>query len=642
MAKRKYIKKSDYWIKSKQSDGKREVFPDINYKFDDSDHFTAIAACGGGSNISYRDNFGQSIIPVNAYSNIDSGLLPYEASNGYINIKRIINLCMKAYANVSIVRNTIESAVEFSSAPLHVKSSNQTVKDFITEWLNRINISSLSNQFFREYYRGGNVFLYKFLGEMEASQFGKMKSLFGAKNDSIPIRYIILNPAQIYLEGGIGYNSNNWAKILSNYEVERLKEPKTSEDKQILNSLPLNIREQIKAGNTNTIYMPLQLSRLCSVFYKKQAYEPFSVPMIYPVLNDIEWKLELKKMDMSLSRTIENVILLITHGQKNDEHNKAGVNPQNLVNLQNIFNNRAIGRTLVADYTTKGEWLIPDIAGILGPEKYKQVESDIKEGLQSIFGGSDEKFANAQIKAKIFIERMKEGQRAFLNDFLIPEIKQVCEAMGFRNVPVIEFENIDLSDSSVMARVYMQMAQLGLLTAEEVFTAVKSGVLPDIDTSLVSQKKYKDERDQGYYAPLIGGEKQENGRPDGTSSPQTTKKVSPIGQKGAREDKFNSTKIAEISIKADSVYDNVVARLKKKFKIGEDQVLDEAQSYIAKSIAKRVISNESPDKWDTKVLKSYIENPPEIKKEIAAEIDTISLKYDVDSWQAAILRHSKV
>jgi len=76
-------------------------------------------------------------------------------------------------------------------------------------------------------------------------------------------------------------------------------------------------------------------------------------------------------MDMTLSRTIEHVILLITTGEKVDQYG-GGINRPNLVNLQNIFRNQTLGRVLVADYTTKGQWLIPDIGQILGPEKYIQ------------------------------------------------------------------------------------------------------------------------------------------------------------------------------------------------------------------------------------------------------------------------------
>ena len=41
--------------------------------------------------------------------------------------------------------------------------------------------------------------------------------------------------------------------------------------------------------------LSLEREKLCAVFYKKQDYEPFSVPMGFPVLEDINWKAEMKK-----------------------------------------------------------------------------------------------------------------------------------------------------------------------------------------------------------------------------------------------------------------------------------------------------------------------------------------------------------
>ena len=80
--------------------------------------------------------------------------------------------------------------------------------------------------------------------------------------------------------------------------------------------------------------MELDPSKLDHAFYKKQDYEPFAIPFGYPVLDDINWKIELKKVDQAISRTIQNVILLITMGADPD---KGGINPHNLQAMQSLF-----------------------------------------------------------------------------------------------------------------------------------------------------------------------------------------------------------------------------------------------------------------------------------------------------------------
>ena len=52
--------------------------------------------------------------------------------------------------------------------------------------------------------------------------------------------------------------------------------------------------------------------------------------------------------------------------------------------MQSLFANESIGRVLVSDYTTKAEFIIPDLNRVLGPEKYQIVDQDIKEALQNV------------------------------------------------------------------------------------------------------------------------------------------------------------------------------------------------------------------------------------------------------------------
>ena len=101
----------------------------------------------------------------------------------------------------------------------------------------------------------------------------------------------------------------------------------------------------------------------------------------------------MKKIDQSICRTIENVVLMITMGTTPD---KGGVNPRNIRAMQSLFQNQSVGRILVSDYTTKAEFIIPDIQKVIGPAKYEVVNQDIKEGLQNIIL-SQEKFASTEI-----------------------------------------------------------------------------------------------------------------------------------------------------------------------------------------------------------------------------------------------------
>lgn len=680
---RSYNKRSEYWSRPRNQpvmqatpvaqfvqkanpvnkDFQSELFP----AFDGQPHFSALAACGGGDTAgtsSYRSSFSPTIEETNRYKNIRGGISPFNMSGGgYYSVSNAVTLVMMAYWNYGILRNAINLLQDFSVSRLHIKSANKTVKAFFENWFESINLYSLMSQFFLEYYRSGNVFLYKFNGRIKDGDFDKLNTVFSAKSKEIPIRYIILNPQQVYLQIGLVPNDYVFSKMLSTYEIARLRNPQTETDKIVFESFPEEVQEQIKVGGgSQYIYAPLDPNRLFYVFYRKQDYEPLAIPLAFPVLNDIEYKLELKRMDQALARTVEQVILLVTAGEGPSEYAPNGYNPKILSTLQNIFQNQTIGRVLVADYTTKAEWKIPDLKEILGPAKYQQVDADIKEGLQYMLFG-DEKFANASIKAKIFIESLKEGRRAFLENFLMLEVRKVCEAMNFKNVPVLEFEDIDISDTTARDRLFYQMAQIGLLTPDQLNSALENGILPDMTESVESQKVYKSQRDEGLYFPLVGGTPLLDdqgqavtpagggpkpvagkggpgggaGRPPGTGKPLATKTPrSPIGtSKGA----FSQAQIIESVQKMTALEDQVAAALKKRFKVKAE--LSDGQKKVAQAMAKAIVVNESEDGWKA-AIPQYLKAPKDTPREVAAALDDIGVKYDVDSWTAIVLWRSQV
>lgn len=614
--------------------------------FDDNEHFTsATAACNprGGAGSTYRDNPAQSISDVNAFSNIKAGILPYTQDGGYYSMGDAINVAILAYFNVAIVRNTINLIQDFSVSPLHIKTSNKTVKNFLTKWFEAINLSDFMSQFFLEYYRSGNVFIYKFNGQITDAKFNSLQTVTAAKKSELPIRYIILNPSQIYLQLGPTYDYN-FSKMLSTYELERLRNPKTPEDVQVFNDFPKTIQQQIKQGGAMPyVYAPLDTNRLYYAFYRKQSYEPLAVPMIFPVLNDIEFKLELKQMDRALARSMEQMMLLVTAGESVDKNKGVpAYNPANFELLKNMFKNQTVGRVLVADWTTKAEWKIPDLKELLGEAKYARVDRDIREGLQYMFFG-DEKFANASVKSKMFIESLREGRRVFLDNFLRPEVKKVCETMGFKNVPTIEFEDIDLGDDTAKQRLLFQMAQTGLLTDTELNNALKTGLLPDKESSLENQRAYKKERDAGLYQPLIGGSESatDGGRPAGKGKSIPSRKAGKIGVKA----NISQTKVVSNVLAMNALQEQVEAAYKKTYKKwlkdNGRKDLDDTQKALAQAVAKAIILNEPEDKW-TESVAAYVKDPKDIPEDIGAAIDEIGAEFDVTPWEAIVLYRSQI
>ena len=606
-----------------------------------------------------RRNKAGSIERTDRYRNIDDGIIPFRYSQGITNnssldIRDTIVLCQKAYYNFSVFRNTIDLMTEFSMSDIYFTGGSRKSKEFFEALLKKVNINNLQSKFFREYYRSGNVFIHRFDANVSQADVTKMTQTFGLTSEasfSLPARYIILNPADIQISGNITFATGEFRKILSDYELERLRNPKTEEDRQVLESLDPEAVKQIKGQGGkkpgyNAVSIRLPMEKMTAVFYKKQDYEPFAVPMGYPVLEDINWKQEMKKMDMALTRTTNQAILLVTMGA---EPEKGGVNQKNLLAMQKLFENESVGRVLISDYTTKAQFVIPDIAGILDPKKYEVCNHDIQMGLNNILL-SDEKFANSSIKVQVFMERLNEGRKVFINDFLIPEIKRLSKEMGFKNYPTPHFEDLDLRDNSIYARVYSRLIELGVLTPEEGIQAIESGRMPTVEESLESQQKLKSYKDDGLYEPVLGNKPprdvpnqkakpvpQQKGRPEGTGVPKETDTKNPIGLKANKQTRFSLTKIQDNLGLADKLNLEVESALRQ---LHNRKRLNKTQKEIAQQISNIVIHNEDPENWLAKAGR-YAAEPIDRNEDRVKEIQSIAYEHQVDDFLAGILYCSK-
>ena len=112
-----------------------------------------------------RSNRAGSIERTDRFANIESGMIPFTYSSaGYggstsnINVRDTVMLCQKAYYNFAIFRNVIDMMAEFSASKIYLRGGSKKSRDFYTAFFDKINIWTMQDKFFREYYRSGNVF----------------------------------------------------------------------------------------------------------------------------------------------------------------------------------------------------------------------------------------------------------------------------------------------------------------------------------------------------------------------------------------------------------------------------------------------------------------------------------------------------
>lgn len=609
-----------------------------------------------GDRVSTRRN-GQATNPTkDRFKNIDDGLLPFQTSKDSVGVSDAILLTQKAYFNVPVFKSTVDLLSEFTDTDIYLEGGNESSKEFITAWFKKIRLYDLKEQFFREYYRSGNVMLYELNAKLKTKTIRSFVLSNSSINSRIPIKYILLNPSNIVVRGQLDFGEFTYAKTLTPFEIARLRKPVTDHEKELLSSLPENIQRKLKGQQVSStdeeIMLELKPEILHPVFYKKQDYEPLAVPMGFAVLDDINKKLELKKIDQAIARSVENVILLITMGAEPD---KGGINANNIKAMQEIFKNQSVGRVLVSDYTTKADFIIPDLKKVMGKEKYEVLNKDIEEGLANVLLG-ESKYADTELKLKIFFQRLEEARGRFLNDFLQKEIERICKKVGFKAIPKATFKKVDTINNSDLQRLITRMVEIGVLTPEQGMEVIDKGVFPKADDLGKNQQRYVDERKKGFYQPIIGGQaimEAEDGilepkevltGPNQTKKKRTATVSAPSGGRptgtGGPKSKASMYSTAAILAVTDFVnqfYAKAESLYKEKLNLKKPS---KAQKQTIKDVCVAVIVAEERDNWEN-AAKKIIENSRELLSLAVNEsVLNIAAEHGLDDYSAALMYHS--
>lgn len=656
--KRAYRKRSDYWKKFEKSKVSLEEFSKTQENADAAmpvmvgeSLYESQASRLTTSSIQRskgRKNSAATGMARDRFKNIDDGLLPLEYSADSVSGRDAIELTQKAYFNISSYRSTIDLLSDFSNVDIFLEGGNKKSRDFIQEWFRYVKINSLKSQYFTEYYRSANVFIHRLDGKITTNSAQKLYEAYGATSLTfkIPVRYLLLNPCEINAKGGLNFHEHNYVKALSSFEVSRLKNPKTQQEQKLFESLPEETKKSIRSNNATSeqIEMPLNSDQLHVIFGKKQDYEPLAIPYGFSVLDDINKKLELKKIDQAIARSIENVVLLVTMGAEPD---KGGINPKAIDAMQQIFQNQSVGRVLVADYTTKADFIIPDLKKVMGKEKYEVLNRDIQEGLQNVLIG-DTKYSDGSLKLNIFLKRLEEPRRKFIEEFLQPEINRICKGLGFKSCPKAKFVEKDILNDEGFMKLTTRMMELGLLTPKQGVEAIEKGKLPDYESMDEAQKEFKKSREEGHYMPLVNsvnlfeGEEMDNvdnNQKSKEGKSNTTKNPAPSGGRPVGQSNASLSKKNIVEVSKKMVDFELMAYREFASKYGLEKI-EGTQKNLVDQVCASIVGAKEINEWEA-TLHDVLADTNKLEEfDLKPEVLDFGAKFQTDDVASAILYHS--
>ena len=652
---RRYTKRSEYWEKFRKterpienllnSEGEGyapELIGDSIYESVEASRLTEPTR-----RTATRNNRISGNPAKNRFQNIQDGLLPFEYSKDSVSVREAIELCQKAYFNIATFRSTIDLLSEFADSDVYLEGGTQKSKNFINAWFKRIKMHDLKAQYFREYYRSGNVFFYRIDGILPLKNSQKVLEAYGASSRSkVPIKYLVINPTDVATKGSISFTDYSYFKVLTPFEIARLKNPQTEHEQELFDSLPEEVQTRIKVGASATserVYIELNPDLLHPIFAKKQDYEPMAVPSGFAVLDDLNKKIELKKIDQAISRSIENVVLLVTMGAEPD---KGGVNQKNLAAMQQIFRNQSVGRVLVSDYTTKADFIIPDLRKVVGPEKYEVLNKDIEEGLQNILIG-DSKYSEGKIKMKVFFQRLEESRNLFLNEFINPEIRRICKNAGLRSWPEMKFVKNDTVDDENLTKLTTRLMELGVITPEQGMKIVATGEFPNPKEMTPAQDRFKEEREKGHYVPLVNSinlfDQGEGAGEETGGAPEPKNSQKPVSPSGGRPIGVSNSKVFSKKniVAATRQVNEFELRAFREFalKFGLKRMSKNKKELVSRACESIIVAKDH-SQWD-ETLGDVINNLDSLASlGVHDNILKLGAEHQLDDLSSAILYHS--
>lgn len=424
-----------------------------------------------------------------------------------VTIRESIKRCMLAYERHGLVRNIIDMMADFTIQGITLNHPNEKIEKFYKAWFRKIHGVERSERFVNLFFRIGNVVVQRSTAKISGKQEDQMRAQ-GADVEinpgppivrrEIPWRFTFMNPLvlQVVAEelaaiiGPEGYMYQ--IKLPSNVITSIKKKRKSESESSILRMMPDSVLDAVQNG-TNAI--TLDKDKVRSFFYRKDDWHVWAVPMLNPILTDLDL---LEKMKLADKSALDGAISCIRVWRLGNIEARIMPTAAGISRLAEMLMNNVGGGVMDLIWGPEIDLLETktDVHQFLGATKYAPVLAQIFAGLgipPTLVGSeTDGGFTNNAISLKTLIERMNYARQALV-EFWEEEIRIVQQAMGFRFPATIGFDRMTLMDEAQEQALLIQLLDrmgMSLETIQERF-----GMSPEIENVRIRRENRK--RDAG-------------------------------------------------------------------------------------------------------------------------------------------------
>src|SRR5574338_393378 len=448
----------------------------------------------GTSPIKYHE--GGRVISRDYVRRIDLKLLLDAGDPATLGPDKVYNKALLLYRTKAVYGTVIDTLTNFAAKGFKNDIDDEDIKLFYDTWTREVDFQNTVEKIFFDFFRVGLVRTLKVVGKFEPKlkpeDFDKtvnnktragytgtdpaLKRLMAYRDIAaakkvwsksfVPIKYTILDPRLIDIKGPLFFDQTQ--TFLRSDDFKEIRElltnpsKQTKEQKEFIKSLPKDLVNSIKTGKP--VLLPDELVGKCD--YRRQDYERYPMPKILRSFDAMDYKDALTRADFSTLDGISNYILKITVG--NDEF---PVTEQGeLEAVARLFDTSSKGFDIVWNHTLKIEKItFPEIATILGKQKFEQVNDDLSMTwgvTRALLDGETSGNPKAtDVATKAFIEEINYARRC-VTRWINNEYEEVALAMGFNRYPRVRFDDLALKDEIMLMSVIQGMIDRRIISYE--------------------------------------------------------------------------------------------------------------------------------------------------------------------------------
>lgn len=264
------------------------------------------------------------------------------------------------------------------------------------------------------------------------------------------------------------------------------KDPKLFQE--LLSKYPDFVAEVLQGNHKILLENPLVIER------RKTADSAYPIPYLYPAIESLKHKRNLRKMDYSIASRVISAIQLFTLGDKDfpltETDNDQILDLKEQVmwrdgtskNVERIFQ-------LFGNHTLKISWIFPPTEALLDEVKYKSVNADIFNALgfpKILVTGESERTGTSDPEYALLspIKTMENMQQKLFK-IVKSIVENICKYNNIPRRPTYKFSPVNLHDFIKHFEALTKLYETGNLSREDY--AASLGF--DIETQLEKRRK---------------------------------------------------------------------------------------------------------------------------------------------------------